>query len=75
MSDWGIVSIIVLCILIGFAVQILLCFATFYTGNRRANDDTDIYVTKQIWNGGFAWREGGGTLHAYSFKPDHIEEK
>ena len=47
MSDWGIVSIIVLCILIGFAVKILLCFATFYTGNRSAADDTDIDVTKQ----------------------------
>ena len=75
MSDWGIVSIIVLCILIGFTVQIFLCFATFYAGNRSTNDATDIDFTKQRWNGGSAWREGGGTLHAYSFKPDHIENK
>ena len=47
MSDRGIVSIIVLCNLIGIAVQILLCFAIFYIGNRSANDDTDIDVTKQ----------------------------
>ncbi len=47
MSDWGIVSIIVLCILIGMNVQILLCYAMFYVVNRSANDDTDIDVTKQ----------------------------
>lgn len=47
MSDWGIVSIIVLCILIGLAVQILLCYAMFYAGNRSTADDTDIDVTQQ----------------------------
>lgn len=47
MSDWGIVSIIVLCILIGFAVQIWLCYAMFYSGNRSTADDTNINVTQQ----------------------------
>jgi hypothetical protein len=47
MSDWGIVSIIVLCILIGFAVQILLCYAMFYAGNRSAADDTAIDFSQQ----------------------------
>jgi len=47
MSDWGVVSIIVLCILIGFVVQILLCYAMFYAGNRSTADDTDIDVTQQ----------------------------
>ena len=47
MSDWGVVSIIVLCILIGFAVQILLCYAMFYAGNRSAADDTAIDFSQQ----------------------------
>lgn len=47
MSYWGIVSIIVLCILIGFAVQILLCYVMFYAGNRSTADNTDIDVTQQ----------------------------
>lgn len=47
MSDWDIVSIIVLCILIVFAVQILLCYAMFYSGNRSTADDTNINVTQQ----------------------------
>ncbi len=46
MSDWGIVSIIVLCILIGLGLQILLCYATLYVGNRSIADDTDINVTQ-----------------------------
>lgn len=27
-----------------------------------------------LWNGGFSWREGGGNLHVYSFKPDFIKD-
>ena len=38
----------------------------------RIPDDADVV---HLWNGGFAWRQGGGTLHAYSFKPDYIEDK
>jgi hypothetical protein len=35
----------------------------------RIPDDAEVV---HLWNGGFAWREGGGNLHAYSFKPDFI---
>ncbi len=38
----------------------------------RIPDDAEVV---HLWNGGFAWRQGGGTLHAYSFKPDFIEDK
>ena len=47
MSDWGIVSIIVLSIFVGFGVQIFLCYAIIYAGNRSSADDTDIDVTQQ----------------------------
>lgn len=42
MSDWGIVSIIVLGTLAGFIVQILICYALFYAGNRSISDDVNI---------------------------------
>ena len=47
MSDWSFVLIIVLCILIGFVVQIYLCYVIFYAGNRSVADDTDIVVTQK----------------------------
>lgn len=34
-------------------------------------DDAEV---THLWNGGFSWRQGGGTLHAYSFKPDKIQD-
>lgn len=37
----------------------------------RIPDDAEVV---HLWNGGFAWRQGGGTLHAYSFKPDFIND-
>lgn len=37
----------------------------------RIPDDAKVV---HLWNGGFAWRKGGGTLHAYSFKPDFIKD-
>ena len=39
MSDWGIVSIIVSCILVGFGVQICICYAVFYASKRNVSDD------------------------------------
>lgn len=47
MSDWGIVSIIVLSIFVGFGVQIFLCYAIIYAGNRSAADDTAIDFSQQ----------------------------
>ena len=35
-------------------------------------DDAEVV---HLWNGGFSWRKPGGTLHAYSFKPDIISYK
>ena len=38
----------------------------------RIPDDAEVV---HLWNGGFSWRKDGGTLHAYSFKPDYIKDK
>ena len=37
----------------------------------RIPDDADVV---HLWDGGFSWRQVGGTLHAYSFKPDRIKD-
>ena len=37
----------------------------------RIPDDAEVV---HLWNGGCAWRVGGGNLHAYSFKPDFIKD-
>ncbi len=34
-------------------------------------DDAEVV---HLWDGGFAWRQGGGYTHAYSFKPDFIKD-
>ena len=30
-------------------------------------DDAEVV---HLWDGGFAWRKAGGSIHAFSFKPD-----
>lgn len=35
-------------------------------------DDAEVV---HLWNGGFAWRQGAGTLHAYSFKPNSLKDE
>lgn len=34
-------------------------------------DDAEVV---HLWNGGFAWRQGGGMLHVFSFKPDFLKD-
>ena len=35
-------------------------------------DDAEVV---HLWDGGFAWRQGDGMLHAYSFNPDILVDK
>lgn len=37
----------------------------------RIPDDAEVV---HLWNGGFAWRQGGGMFHVFSFKPDFLQD-
>lgn len=47
MSEWGIVTIIVLCILVNIVIQMMLCYTVIYAGNRSVADDTNIELSQR----------------------------
>jgi hypothetical protein len=42
---------------------------TFKEFVSRIPDDAEVV---HLWDGGYAWRKAGGTLHCFSFKPDFL---